>query len=75
MLVGQHALEPVPQGITVSGVAPTFVHTEMIRHGMGNPEFRRAPYARIPLGRIADSWDAAGPVMFFAAPASDVVTG
>ncbi len=75
MLIKQHAMELAPHGITVNGVAPTFVYTEMIRHVMENPEFRTALHQRIPLGRIADPKDVAGPVMFFAAPASDFVTG
>jgi gluconate 5-dehydrogenase len=75
MLVKQHAMELAPHGITVNGVAPTFVYTEMIRHVMEKPEVRKALYERIPLGRIADPKDVVGPVMFFAAPASDFVTG
>jgi gluconate 5-dehydrogenase len=75
MLIKQHAMELAPHGITVNGVAPTFVYTEMIRHVMENPEFRKALHDRIPLGRIADPKDVVGPVMFFAAPASDFVTG
>ncbi len=75
MLVKQHALELAPHGITVNGVAPTFVYTEMIRHVMENPEFRKELYERIPLGRIADPKDVVGPVLFFVSPASDFVTG
>jgi NAD(P)-dependent dehydrogenase (short-subunit alcohol dehydrogenase family) len=75
MLVKQHAMELARHGINVNGVAPTFVYTEMIRHVMENPSFRRQLYARIPLGRIADPKDVVGAVLFFAAPASDFVTG
>lgn len=75
MLVKQHAMELAPHNITVNGVAPTFVYTEMIRHVMENPEFRKNLEARIPLGRIADPKDIVGPAMFFAAPASSFVTG
>jgi NAD(P)-dependent dehydrogenase (short-subunit alcohol dehydrogenase family) len=75
MLIKQHALELAPHRITVNGIAPTFVHTEMIRHVMENPKFRRALHRRIPLGRIADPKDIVGAALFFAAPASDFVTG
>lgn len=75
MLVKQHAMELAPHRITVNGIAPTFVYTEMIRHVMENPKFRRQLYARIPLGRIADPKDLVGAALFFAAPASDFVTG
>ena len=75
MLVKQHAMELAPHNITVNGVAPTFVYTEMIRHVMENPEFRKQLETRIPLGRIADPKDVVGPALFFAAPASGFVTG
>ena len=75
MLVKQHALELAPHKITVNGVAPTFVYTEMIRHVMEKSEFRAELERRIPLGRIADPKDVVGPVLFFAAPASGFVTG
>ena len=75
MLVKQHAMELAPHNITVNGVAPTFVNTEMIRHVYERPEFRREILARIPLGRIADPKDVVGPVLFFASPAAGFVTG
>lgn len=75
MLVKQHAMELAPHNITVNGVAPTFVNTEMIRHVYERPEFKKEILARIPLGRIADPSDVVAPVLFFAAPASGFVTG
>jgi gluconate 5-dehydrogenase len=75
MLIKQHAMELARHNITVNGVAPTFVYTEMIRHVMENPEFRKGLESRIPLGRIANPKDVAGPVLFFASPGSSFVTG
>lgn len=75
MLIKQHAMELAPKGITVNGVAPTFVYTEMIQHVMENDEFRQGLLDRIPLGRIADPKDIVGPALFFCAPASGFVTG
>ena len=75
MLIRQHAMELAREGITVNGVAPTFVHTEMIRHVMDNPAFRNQLLERIPLGRIGDPRDVAGPVLFFCSEASGFVTG
>ena len=75
MLIRQHAMELARAGITVNGVAPTFVHTEMIRHVMENPKFRDQLLERIPLGRIPDPKDVVGPVMFFCSEASGFVTG
>ncbi len=75
MMIKQHAMELAPSGITVNGVAPTFVYTEMIRHVMENDEFRQGLLDRIPLGRIADPKDIVGPATFFCSPASGFVTG
>ena len=75
MLIKQHAMELAPEGITVNGVAPTFVYTEMIRHVMENPAFRSQLLERIPLGRIADPKDVVGAVLFFCSDASGFVTG
>lgn len=74
-LIKQHAMELAPMGVTVNGVAPTFVYTEMIRHVMENDEFRQGLLDRIPLGRIADPKDVVGPALTFSSPASDFVTG
>ncbi len=75
MLIKQHAMELAPHAITVNGVAPTFVYTEMIRHVMDNPEFREKLIERIPLGRIADPGDIVGPALFFMSPGASFVTG
>lgn len=75
LMIKQHAVELARDGITVNGVAPTFVYTEMIRHVMDNPEFHDHLLQRIPLGRIADPKDVVGPTLFFASPAADFVTG
>jgi NAD(P)-dependent dehydrogenase (short-subunit alcohol dehydrogenase family) len=74
-LICQHAVELAPHGITLNGVAPTFVRTELVREYLEDPEFRGALEARIPLGRIAEPSDVVGPVMFFASPAASLVTG
>jgi gluconate 5-dehydrogenase len=74
-LICQHAVELAPHGITVNGVAPTFVRTELVRNYLEDPEFRAALVARIPLGRIAEPADIVGPVAFFVSPAASFVTG
>ncbi|MES2955268.1 MAG: SDR family oxidoreductase [Pseudomonadota bacterium] len=75
MLIRQHAAELAPHGITVNGIAPTVVQTEMARHWLENPETRKQVLERIPLGRVADPQDVAGAAVFFAAPAGAFVTG
>jgi gluconate 5-dehydrogenase len=74
-LICQHAVELAPHGITVNGVAPTFVRTEMARPYLEDAEFRSALEARIPLGRVAEPIDIVGPVTFFVSPAAGFVTG
>jgi NAD(P)-dependent dehydrogenase (short-subunit alcohol dehydrogenase family) len=75
MLIRQHASELAPHGITVNGIAPTVVRTEMARHWLENPETKAQVLGRIPLGRVADPKDMAGAAVFFASPAASFVTG
>jgi gluconate 5-dehydrogenase len=74
-LIAQQAVELAPHGITVNGVAPTFVRTELVREYLEDDEFRGALEARIPMGRIAEPSDVVGPVAFFVSPSSAFVTG
>jgi NAD(P)-dependent dehydrogenase (short-subunit alcohol dehydrogenase family) len=75
MLIRQHACELAPHGITVNGIAPTVVRTEMGRHWLENPETRAQMLGRIPLGRVAEPQDVAGAAVFFASRASAFITG
>jgi NAD(P)-dependent dehydrogenase (short-subunit alcohol dehydrogenase family) len=75
MLVKQHASELGPRGICVNGVAPTVVRTEMGAHWLKNPKTRAWLKERIPLGRVAETEDVVGAVLFFCSPATDYVTG
>lgn len=75
MLVKQHAMELAEHGITVNGVAPTVVRSEMARHWLDNPETYKQVTDRIPLGRVGDPPDVVGPTMFFCSPAAAFVTG
>ncbi len=68
MLIRQHASELAPHGITVNGIAPTVVQTEMARHWLENPETRKQVLERIPLGRVADPQDVAGAAVFLRRP-------
>ena len=74
-LIRQHASELAPHGITVNGIAPTVVRTEMARHWLENPETKAQVLGRIPLGRVADPKDVAGAALFFASPAASFITG
>ncbi len=75
MLIRQHASELAPHGITVNGIAPTVVRTEMARHWLENPETHKQVLDRIPLGRVAEPGDVAAPAVFFCSPGAAFVTG
>ena len=75
MLVKQHAMELARHHITVNGIAPTVVRTEMASHWFANPVTAEAIVDRIPLGRVAEPDDIVGAAIFFCAPASAFVTG
>jgi len=75
MLVKQHAMELAPHGITVNGVAPTFIQSDRIRGHLDKPEFRKFMLDRNPLGRIGDPVEVAGQVITLAAPAGSYMTG
>ncbi|HEX6722115.1 MAG TPA: SDR family oxidoreductase [Burkholderiaceae bacterium] len=75
LLIRQHAVELCNHGITVNGVAPTVVRGEMGAHWMADPQVRERLLQRIPLGRIAEPMDVAGPVQFLCSEAASFITG
>jgi gluconate 5-dehydrogenase len=75
MLIKQHAVELCNHGITVNGVAPTVVRGAMGAHWLADPVGREKLLQRIPLGRVAEPDDVAGPVRFFCSAAAAFVTG
>jgi NAD(P)-dependent dehydrogenase (short-subunit alcohol dehydrogenase family) len=74
-LTRQQATEWARHGITVNAIAPTFVATPQVESLLADEEFRRGLLARIPLGRVADTDDLVGAVLFFCSDASAFVTG
>jgi len=75
MLVKQHAMELAPHGITVNGVAPTFIQSDRIRPHLDKPSFKDFILERNPLGRIGDPLEVAGQVIAFASDAGSYMTG
>ena len=75
MLVKQHAVELAQHRITVNGVAPTFVKSDMAQHLLKDPVASAKLLERIPMGRIADPEDVVGPTLFFCGPGANFVTG
>lgn len=74
-LTRQLAVEWAPQRVFVNAVAPTVVETGFTASILINPVAAASLIERIPLGRWAQPQDLVGPVLFFASPASDYVTG
>ena len=56
-------------------ISPTFVRTPQGARFLADPVFHQNVIARIPLGRLGETDDVAGAVLFFASRASDFVTG
>jgi NAD(P)-dependent dehydrogenase (short-subunit alcohol dehydrogenase family) len=69
------ALEWARYNITVNAVAPTFIKTPGTRKWLDNKSFRASVQKRIPLGRIGNPMEVAGPVLFRASPAASLITG
>ena len=69
------ALEWAPYNITVNAVAPTFIETPGTKKWLDDEAFRSSVKDRIPLGRIGDPKEVAGPVVFLASPAASLITG
>jgi len=69
------ALEWAKYGITVNAVAPTFIKTPGTRKWLDNGSFRDSVIRRIPLGKVGDPMDVAGPVVFLASQEASLITG
>jgi NAD(P)-dependent dehydrogenase (short-subunit alcohol dehydrogenase family) len=74
-LTRQQATEWAKHGITVNAIAPTFVATPQVETLLADDDFRTKLLARIPIGRVADTDDLVGAVLFFCSDASAFVTG
>jgi NAD(P)-dependent dehydrogenase (short-subunit alcohol dehydrogenase family) len=70
------AVEWGQHGITVNGVAPTFIETPGTEAYLSNPAARADVIERIAaLHRIGQPMDVAGSVVFLASPAASLITG
>jgi NAD(P)-dependent dehydrogenase (short-subunit alcohol dehydrogenase family) len=69
------AYEWAPHKINVNSVAPTFIHTDGTAPALSDPQFRAHVLNHIPLGRIGETSDVTGVVVFLASPAAALVTG
>jgi NAD(P)-dependent dehydrogenase (short-subunit alcohol dehydrogenase family) len=62
-------------GITVNTVAPTFIWTDGTQPFLADAANRQQTLDHIPLGRIGDTDDVVGAVVFLASPAASLITG
>lgn len=69
------AVELGPRGIRVNCVAPGWVETDMTREALADGETRREIERSIPLGRVAQPADVAGPVLFLVSDLARHVQG
>lgn len=75
MLTKQLASEWAEYNINVNAIAPTFIRTEQVAHYLNDREFYESLVRRIPMGRVGETIDLVGAVLFLASPASDFITG
>ncbi|HUL29345.1 MAG TPA: glucose 1-dehydrogenase [Thermodesulfobacteriota bacterium] len=69
------AIEWAPYQINVNAIAPTFVETPLTKPMFEEKGFRDSVLGNIPLGRIAQTRDITGAVIYLASEASNMVTG
>ncbi|OFW67489.1 MAG: short-chain dehydrogenase [Actinobacteria bacterium RBG_16_68_21] len=74
-LTRQWATEWAKYGITVNAISPTFVDTPQVAMLLGDPAFKEALVARIPIGRVGTPDDLFGAVLLFASDAAAFITG
>jgi len=69
------AAEWAEHGITVNTVSPTFIHTDGTQPYLAEAANYKATVDHIPLGRIGETSDVTGAVVFLASPAASLITG
>lgn len=70
------AAEWAPEGVRVNAVAPSVFDTPLVRTNRGDrPEAYARLLARTPMGRLGQTTEIVGPVVFLCASASSMVTG
>jgi len=69
------AAELAPLGVRVNALAPGVIETPMTAPTRANPEKLAAFMPRIPMGRVGQTEDLIGPVIFLASDMSRYVTG
>jgi gluconate 5-dehydrogenase len=74
-LTRQWATEWAKHDIRVNAIMPTFVDTPQVAMLLEDPAFKAGIVNRIPLARVGETADLAGPAIFFCSDAVSFVTG
>ena len=74
-LTRQWATEWARYGIRCNAIMPTFVDTPQIASLLADPDFKAGIVGRIPLGRVGETSDIAGPAIFLCSDAAAFITG
>jgi 3-oxoacyl-[acyl-carrier protein] reductase len=67
--------ELAPQGILCNCVAPGWVRTDMSAGTLSDPVASKKALGLIPLGRVADPEEIAGPILFLCTPWAGFISG
>ena len=69
------AIELSPQGVRVNAIGPGMIATPLNADARQNPDYMANFAQRIPLGRLGEPADIAGPAVFLASDLARYVTG
>jgi 2-deoxy-D-gluconate 3-dehydrogenase len=75
MLTKVLAAELAPFNIQVNSIAPSMVKTDFSKPFWSNQDIHDAIVKTIPTGRLAETKDIVGPILFLASEAADFITG
>lgn len=71
-----YATETAPAGIRVNAVAPGSTRTKLIEQGLRDGSIKGEwQVERIPMGRLAEPWEIADPVVYLASDRASYITG
>jgi NAD(P)-dependent dehydrogenase (short-subunit alcohol dehydrogenase family) len=75
MLTKALAIELSPHGVRVNAIGPGMIATPLNAAARQNPDYMENFTRRIPLGRLGEPADIAGPAVFLASDLARYITG